>query len=506
MYSEKILTKQLYDDIGKTAIIDQNKFDPLFLTSNLYGLAAFLALDKVYISLNQTEETTTNCGMVNIGKSGAGKTTASNFILRHLKNIEEDNFRFNEKVKKFTKACKDLAGVPDIFLGTGRDDGHDEKIKFVDEYYKNNFEKDPLIDRDDLYFTTNPADLYRPQYIATIFTEEGLRKGFDNTLNNTLLLNSPEMEILFENLGRTSISNNPHTTLIDLIDGFKGVKLLVGGNNYEKGKVVVITNTIHSKMQKFKKSFFEQTTAFRTFFVLGDDSPTDFFNTRLGGYNKIVDTNDINLFEHRIRSLTELLLNEFGDGEEPMRINLNTQELYNLVEKALKEIRQHYFQEQKIEFINNNIIEGISNRLTFKLLQTILILHILNTAYDHVVNPVMFFKFKIKNISGDAIARGIECYKYFLDNMFSLLQSEVKNDLNETQQFIVNGISEGDQMLVDEFIVKLTNSGYTNKNGDVKRVSKKTIQNFLRDDKSKPYLEIYQSKAGIKTIKRKVGV
>ena len=89
--------------------------------------------------------------------------------------------------------------------------------------------------------------------------------------------------------------------------------------------------------------------------------------------------------------------------------------------------------------------------------------------------------------------------------MFSLLQSEVKNDLNETQQFIVNGISEGDQMLVDEFIVKLTNSGYTNKNGDVKRVSKKTIQNFLRDDKSKPYLEIYQSKAGIKTIKRKVG-
>jgi hypothetical protein len=98
----------------------------------------------------------------------------------------------------------------------------------------------------------------------------------------------------------------------------------------------------------------------------------------------------------------------------------------------------------------------------------------------------------------------VECLKYFLSNLFSLLESDVKTDLNETQRYLVDAINEGDQMNYDEWMVKVTTTGYTNKNGKFKKVSDKTVRNFLNDEKSKPFLEIITSKNGKRLIKRKI--
>ena len=506
MYTRTIIDDNIYHDIREMVEADKNKYDPLFLISNLLGLAAFAALDKVYLTLNGKEETTTNILLANIGKSGAGKTNSNNFILNHLKNIEQQNFAYNEKIKLFGKACKDVSGDfrNNILIGGGGDEV-DEKTEFVDQYYKNHFEDDPMVSRDDLYFTIHPSELYKPQFVAQTFTEEGLRQSFKNA-DKKLLLNSPELELLIENLSRTSISNNPYTTLIDLVDGFRGVKMLVGGNEYQAGKVVVITNTIHSKMDKFKKEFFNQTLAYRTFFVIGDDEQTDYFQDRLGEYEDEYDQTYMKKFDGRVKKLTELLLEEFGKLEEPITIDINSKESFDQIKKDIKDLRSMYFNEEKIQYINNDIVEGISNRFEFKLMQCILILHVLNTAYDHIVKPEGSFIDKLKNIEFRDVRRGIQCFKHYVKHMFALLEPNVKTELNETQQFIVNSLNEGDQMLLDEFITKIVNTGYTNQKGVFKKVSKKTIQTFLLDDKSTPYLQVIQSKGGVKTIKRKVGV
>ena len=506
MYSNIILNKELFNDIERITNIDSNKYDPLFLTSNLMGLTSFLSLDKVFLTINQKEETTTNCMFINVGKSGRGKTQSNNFVLKALKEIEEQNFHFNEKIKEFCKACKELAFDSNETLGFKDNIIDTEHTDFVDRYYDNHFKDEPNVSRNDIYFTPNPANLYKPQFVATVYTEEGLRKGFKNSANSTLLLNSPELEILFENLKRTAVNNNPHTTLIDLVDGFQGIKLLVGGNDYQKGKVVVMTSTIFSKIEKYKASFFEQTTAYRANFVLGDNSKTNFFESRLGEFNTVKDTNPIEIFESRIEKLTHLLLDEFDKTKEPIKIDIQSKELFEFIKSELIEIRKEFFNEEKIESINIDYLDAINNRLEFKLLQTILIVHILNTAYECVLQNDDDFTSRLLNINRQSILRGINCYKYFLTNMFNLLDTPIITNLNETQQFIVDNLDEGDEMPLDEFYTKIQSKGYTNSKGDFKKVSKKTIQNFLNDDKSKPYFEIFQRSNKTKTIKRKLGV
>lgn len=506
MYANNILNQNLFGDIQNIAKVDQNKYDPLFLTSNLFGLVAYTTLNKVFLTINKKEETTTNCAIVNVGKSGSGKTTSGNLVLKALKDIEQRNFDFNEKVKKFCAVCKEYAGEPqlvitDVMQGNNEDDSREE---FVNSYYEKHFADDPWVERGDIYFTTNPADLYKPQYVATVFTEEGLRKGFKNSLNNTLLLNSPEMEHLFENLARTSVANNAHTTLIDLIDGFKGVKMMVGGNDYQIGRSVVITSTIHSKIEKYKKIFFDQTTAYRTFFVIGENSQTDYAQSRIGQFDSEGDLYHVNVFKERLQKITELLLSEFDKEREPLHIDIDTPEIFELIKSELLKIRQDYFKEEKIEYVNKDYIEGISNRLEFKLLQTILILHLLNTSYSYIVEPTELLRTKLSRINEETIMQGVNCFRYFLTNMFSLLESDVKTDLNETQQYIVDTIKEGDQMGYNEWMVKVTSTGFRSKNGAFKKVSDKTVRNFLNDEKSKPFIEIVQLRNGNKLIKRKV--
>lgn len=422
LLSKDILCEKLFNQISK--FCQEDKFiNPDYFILNFASIASFFSTNRIKLQVGKNRPTDANTYIVFVGYSGKGKTYVNDFFQDSINEIQSVLVNKDKAFNDFVKACK-------AFNYKNTDLTEEQKCGFVNGYNKNyttNFDK----------FLTQEI---KPHLFTPLeYTPEALSDRFNSSRNGTLLLNATEFQELKTNIGRTKTVEDVFTFLIPYHEGRSGTIIRKTQDDVviENAKLCVLINTPPDTFEELRSTnFFPSGAGYRFLFYfdnavdLSDPHPAEksydcisYYERYQAEFKNIIESYFFNMIYMSVGQCKTLKINDD-----------QTLKLYN---ECLQSLWNDYI--KNADCLLDHQKETLKSRLATMLNKSIILTYMMNHSHDDILR----FSFVTEDLTETEIIRGYNFYRFFLPQTINIFDTELKSDLTNRQQSIIELLEVG---------------------------------------------------------------
>lgn len=426
LLDRRILNEKLYNDLAKFCQEDKIITPDIFI-SNFAFISSFFATNRILLRVGKNRPTDVNTFIALVGNSGKGKTYINDFFQDTVNNIQAEESSRNKEINDFVKACK-AYNYSNTDLTDEQKDGY---VKGYNRTHLTNFDAFNTKELTPHIFTTND------------FTPEALADRFKSSRNGTIMLNANEFQELKNNIGRTKTVDDIFSFMIPFFEGKSGLAIRKSQDDsmMNNAKLCVLFNTPIDTFEELKQTkFFPSGNGYRYFFCINNqvdlDDPhlPEKSNDCVSYYQKYQGE-----FAPIIRTFFYGMVYMSTQGCQTFKINQDdTLQTYN---ECLLNLWRDYVKNN--EWLRDIQKETLRARLGTMLNKCILIVYLMNYAYDHINSKGSIYPFQNLELSVDDVLKGYNFYLFFLPQMINIFSTELKSDLTATEIKIIEVLEIG---------------------------------------------------------------
>lgn len=448
LLDKRILSPKLYSDLYKFCHEDKIIIPDIWV-SNYAFATSFFSTNKVKLAVGKNRPTDINSFFALIGNSGKGKTYNNDFFQDTINDIQSGLSYQDKEINDFIKACKGY--------NYGNTDLTEEKKEgFVIGYnssHLTHFEKFITKEITPHIFTTSD------------FTPEALSDRFNSSRNNTLMLNCNEFQELKNNIGRTKNVEDIFSFMIPYHEGKSGLTIRKGQDDKmtTNAKLCVLFNTPLNTFEELKQSkFFTSGNGYRYFFNINND--IDLNNPNMAEKKADNSSSYYQIYQGEFAPIIRTFLygmiyNSSSRDYQTFKINQDdTLKVYN---ECLLNLWQDYV--KNCDWLLDSQKETLKARLGTMLNKCIMIVYIMNYAYDNINSNIPIYPFQNLELSTEDILKGYYFYSFYLPQMVNVFNSEGISDLTALQQKAIEVLEIGEQVLINKFKENTVDKGIIKK-------------------------------------------
>jgi hypothetical protein len=422
LLTKQILNDKLFEDLTKFTSQDYRVNPDIFITNYLY-FASFFSTERIKLAVGNDRTTNSNLFVTIVGNSGIGKSYINQFFYQPIMDIQIELFNQDKEINDFANACKSYNDNND-------DITPEQKDGFVIGYNKKHL----------THFEQFITKKIIP-HIFTIndFTPEALTVKFNNSRNNTILLNADEFEELQNNISRTKTVENTFSFLTSFFDGKSEMITRKTADDIiiNNAKLAVLANTVPATFEKLKGTdFFNSGLGYRCLFYINTETNIE------DPVLPVKSNNSISYYDQYQGRVSGIFKSFFFNMvymsvNDCLTLRINEDHNLKIYSDCLLKLWNNHIKAN--ENLKDSQKETFKSRLSTMFNKCILNTFIMNYSYQ----GGNIFPINQTELTEADIMRGYYVYDYFLCQMVSIFDSTPKSDLTPTEQRIIEQLEIG---------------------------------------------------------------